>query len=317
MDTVFVPGRGEVRLGKKIKSPLPDHIRGKPDRHASFSLYRCKGKKDLILWKDQGTGATGTYNQLMKILGHAGALKLFGKPEFDVFTPMQTIKPDFAEIKSYKERMWTPDDEKLWHNYGVLIQAHKKYKTLLIETFTYVKDEIEHELTCENSQICIWLYEGLMKMYRIDEKVKAKKHLTLGSGDGIFGLDSVPHGTSDVFLVGGQKDCLALYSNTGYYGIALNSETADMTPIQYYEIKRKAKKIWCWYDDDDAGHTGRQKLMKSYLIQSLKKVPPLSLPRMQRDPANWFRDMILRGLNFAQRREEFLKHWNDGKNIQS
>lgn len=311
METVFVPGRGNVRLGKKIKSPLPVSVRGKPDRHASFSLFRSKHNRDVILWKDHGTGQKGSYNELMKLLGHGSETRLFGRQELEMFKPKTTVKVEgFAELKTYKEKLWTPEDEALWHPYGVILPALRKYHTKLIERLVYEKDGIEHELTCKDSQICIWMYDGIMKMYRINERVKPKKHLTLGSGDAVFGLNAVPEGTEDVILVGGQKDCMSLFSNTGFYGIALNSESADLLPIQFMMIKKKAKRIWSWYDDDEAGRTGTQKLKRSFLIKPLNPVPELPDPRWQRDPANWFRAMVAGGLNFKERRELFINHFN-------
>jgi len=281
-----------VTLGRKVRAPWRE------DRHPSVVFLRGR-KSGRIFWIDHSKNPDEKDYK-----GWAEDKDNHRDIVTEIFTIEKPVKMKTI-VKRIYEKEWTDDDLAPWAAFGIGKGTLKKYKTILAHKFEYEKDGEMKTISESSSQIVLWDVKTGHKVYWIDEQVKAMKHMSLFHGDIMFGYDQVPEGSDDVFLCAGEKDTLALYANTGHYGVALNSETANLSVQQYVLLKEKAKRIWAVYDPDETGIASMKKLWNWYMI------PGIKLPEL--DLSDWFRFLKAEKHSVNERKQKFDQLWEDTK----
>ena len=83
--------------------------------------------------------------------------------------------------------------------------------------------------------------------------------------DYVFGYKQLPETGDRVFLTGGEKDVLALFSK-GEYAVCLNSETAAVPPELMAALKTRFKEVVVLYDSDETGVKNSHKIAQQFGI---------------------------------------------------
>ena len=136
---------------------------------------------------------------------------------------------------------------------------------------------------------------GSLRFYRINSK--SLKHVADTTANDIFGYSQLPANVDVLFLGSGQKDIMALFSNTGYYPVSLNSETAKLTAKIYVRLRKVCKRIILAYDMDRTGRRKAEEIVKAWNLVQIK------LP--YKDIADTFKEWRSFGMNVMERRSQF------------
>lgn len=89
-----------------------------------------------------------------------------------------------------------------------------------------------------------------------------------------FGLEQLPNKGDIVFITGGEKDVMSLYSK-GFFAVCFNSETASIPTTMIEMLERKFRHIIILYDSDE---TGKRESLRHYNALSDHNVIRLELP---------------------------------------
>ena len=97
-------------------------------------------------------------------------------------------------------------------------------------------------------------------------------------------------------ILAGQKDCMALYANTGIFSVCTASESTNLPEEQFEELQELADFIFVMYDPDEAGRKYSQKLHEEYLLPVVDVFPlfsKFSNTKIKiKDPADYYKFIL-------------------------
>lgn len=189
-----------------------------------------------------------------------------------------------------EHKTFNESELEFWNQYGISADTLKLFNVVSIKKFSGKnKNGDSYELISSCSEpIFGYIQKRFVKIYQPFSKLRF-----LYAGETIpnyvFGLEQLPSRGDILFITGGEKDVLSLYSN-GFNAICFNSETVNITTSIIKRLRARFKHIVLLYDTDKTGI----ECMKKH-DSSLKEfnVLPLILPlpgtKESKDISDYFR----------------------------
>lgn len=268
---------GHVDIGKMYRSPF------RRDTNPSFGLYRSKDGR--VLFKDFGGEAGDVFQFICLKYGitfkdclmliendfHLSSSNYRPKTHQHLYSfADKIVKKEPAKFE-YLLQAW--DDKTLgyWAKFGITPEVLFEYNVFPVKIVKGETWKQPIEFLIDNPIFCYKYPSGNIRFYRpFSEKGKLKHFGNVGNGD-IFGYEQLYRAVHDrkapeecICITAGQKDALALYSNTGIKSVSLNSESAILSKETYLKLLSLSKKIEIAYDMDETGRKNSEKIVKEY-----------------------------------------------------
>ena len=93
-----------------------------------------------------------------------------------------------------------------------------------------------------------------------------------GGGWGLFGLHTVPEGTTEVVLTEGEYDAMAVFQATGMPAVSLPNGAGSL-PIDVLPLLERFERIYLWMDNDAAGQVRRVSLSSFTELLTIRILP--------------------------------------------
>lgn len=254
-----------------ISSPL------RQDRRPSFGLYSPDGTK--IRYIDLSTKDSGGIIDLLEKmwgLGYLGVLDRISKdmPNFRSGATINQHTPCNVRSRgSYSSesdlqvriREWRMYDIEYWESYGISLDWLKYAEVYPISHKIVIKGDNRYVLGADkHAYAYVEHKEGkvTLKIYQPFNKAGykwANKHDT-----SVVSLwTKVPEYGERICICASLKDALCLWANTGIPSIAIQGEGYRMSETAVNELKRRYKKVYILFDNDEAGLMDGEKLSES------------------------------------------------------
>tara|TARA_R110002153_G_scaffold38297_10_gene111349 strand:+ start:2594 stop:3586 length:993 start_codon:yes stop_codon:yes gene_type:complete len=270
-----------IKLNKPIKSPLRE------EKHASFCIYI--NENGDMAYKDFAGTQGSCFDLVMNMFG-LSFFEAVQKVAQDFFIDDNQVKKIYTPIKpSYiskvkkkhssisedkimfqiEERSWAKIDDYYWQEYKICKQTLKEYNVIPISKVTnLIKNYTIDEYECN----IIYAYSYGNNRYKFYRPLLdgSKRYFGNTKKEDIFGLqqikDCVVQPKEIIAICAGQKDVLSLWDNAGIRGVSLNSETSNLTPSQYSDIRSLCNHLVTIYDNDETGRAMSIKLYEDFAI---------------------------------------------------
>lgn len=249
-----------------INSPL------RIDKKPSFGLYSLDGKK--IYYTDLSTKERGgLFDLLMKLwnLEYADMLiKIYRDiPKFtfrDISTNKCVIRTtsihqSFTELEC-KIRDWKDYDLEYWKSFGISKQWLEYAEVYPISHKIIIKDNERYVFGADKyAYAYVERKEGkiTLKIYQ-PFNTKGYKWSNKHDASVISLWTKVPEYGEQIIICSSLKDALCLWSNTGIPCIAVQGEGYSISETAISELKRRYKKIYILFDNDEVGLFDGKKL---------------------------------------------------------
>ncbi|WP_299244113.1 toprim domain-containing protein [uncultured Aquimarina sp.] len=256
--------KGILEHGKLISNPFLARKQKTP----SFNIYKTKSGD--WRFKDFATSDEGDIFDLVMRLKRCDFREtlIMINQDFSLNLFYNEPKIDF-EIQHKKA--WQPEDLEYWLPYGIKASILKHFSVSALQNYTRINTQgkrISFNATSQNpiygykiSSDCYKIYCPLNTHFRfawLGDKPEAY----------IFGYSQLPKTGNRVFITGGEKDVLSLYSRNES-AICFNSETAN-PPLKIIDnLKARFTEVIVLYDIDHTGITQSIKLSNNYGIQRM------------------------------------------------
>lgn len=260
-----------------IRSPL------RKDSQPSFDIYKSPNTVRKILFKDHGTGESGScFDLVMHMYGLSfiGALRCidydFGLGLNDKPFPRKELTKGyvgkasgvdvdkiqvFCSIK-VKRRKWNGSvDKDFWSKYNITVSLLKKFNVDPIEAL-----KVNDKWFRFKNNDCVYCYHFGDYTYKIYQPYnKDFKWLSNASADIIQGWNQLPKEGRLVVITKSLKDVIVLHS-IGVPAIAPQSEGTIPSPEIISELKKRFKIVVSNYDYDYQGIVSANRMKKLYNI---------------------------------------------------
>lgn len=249
-----------------INSPL------RIDKKPSFGLYSLDGKK--IYYTDLSTKEKGgLFDLLMKLwnLEYADMLiKIYRDiPKFpfkETSTSKCTIRTtsvhqSFTELEC-KIRDWKDYDLEYWKSFGINKQWLEYAEVYPISHKIIIKDNERYVFGADKyAYAYVERKEGKITL-KIYQPFNTKGHKWSNKHDAsVISLwTKVPEYGEQIIICSSLKDALCLWSNIGIPCIAVQGEGYSISETAISELKRRYKKIYILFDNDEVGLFDGKKL---------------------------------------------------------
>lgn len=182
-------------------------------------------------------------------------------PVLDSTTPC----PPRSSLKRYKEN--------LYKNYPHVKDILNQTRGLRDEVLEKYNVGVEHfvfrdaETGNPSRHLCYMLpmFNSRRKLVRFKvrsvEQKSAMKLEPKGGDWGLFGLDTLPAGATEVVLTEGEFDAMAVHQATGLPAVSLPNGASSL-PMELLPMLERFKKIYLWMDDDIPGQEGARQFSK-------------------------------------------------------
>ena len=275
---------GTIQLNKHYKSPFGHE--GRP----CFHLYR-RERDGVICFKDfafdefQGSCydfVGKLFNEDFKgalhiikrdVLGLSGRdleSGLNSKPSnaalranFRPLAKQAQQQNETVHIKGFP-REWTSDDLVFFGKTGIAQATLQKYHCYPLSSYVFAKGDKHFTITSKPDDPMYGYHFPATDHWKIYRPFTADKRFrwisNVVQGLDVFGWDALPARASKLYLCAGQRDTMALHELTGLPCLALNSETAKLTPELHQLLLCVADEVYCCLDNDKTGHEAQQKM---------------------------------------------------------
>lgn len=253
-----------------INSPL------RKDNRPSFGLYTFDGQK--VRYTDYATGERGGLFDLLSKLWHVSydgvldrIVKDFGHFKND--TPMRVTGDNYTKIVvrekvhskiEFKKRDWKQYDIDYWESYGVSKEWLEYARVVPISHKIIIKNGIRYIfgadkyayafIETKEDNVSVKIYQPFNK--------NGFKWCTSTDSSVISLWTQVPEEGDKICICSSLKDALCLWSNTGIPAIATQGEGYTMSDTAINELKRRFKRVYVLFDNDEAGLIDGEKLCK-------------------------------------------------------
>ena len=259
---------GILEIPCVICSPLRE------DNKPSFGLYSHDGKR--IHFTDFATGERGGLFDLLSQMWHIPYQEVLEKIIKDLDGNSANINVNkseksakishkiHSEIK-VKTREWNRNDIKYWKSYGISLDWLKyadvypiSHKFIIKgnKTYTFGADKYAYAFVeKKEGNITIKIYQPFNK--------NGFKWSTSTDRSVISLWTKVPEYGDKLCICSSLKDALCLWENTGIPAVATQGEGYVMSNTAITELKRRFKKVYVFFDNDEPGIINGQKLSKA------------------------------------------------------
>jgi hypothetical protein len=271
-----------IKVGKHYKSPFGHE--GRP----SFNLFR-RGDGHICFCDHAMLGPGGTelqgscydfvattfgcdFKESVRIikrdvlgLSSREVDGAFAKPLPERFKPIpsQNLLPEVVTITPVT-REFDADDLAFFGRTGLSAETLIKYHCYPLNSYRFSKGTKAFTITAKAGDPMYGFHfplTGHWKIYRpfaADRRYKWISNVDARSD--VFGWDTLPERCSKIFICAGQRDTMNMHELTGLPAIALNSETASLTPELYQLLRCIADEVVCCLDNDSTGHAAQERM---------------------------------------------------------
>lgn len=254
-----------------INSPL------RRDNRPSFGLYSFDGQK--VRYTDYATGERGGIFDLLSKLWNIPYPEVLERVSNDFITYKGTgevkintdcgyskviIKEKAKSKIEVKVRSWRNYDRDYWESYGVPLEWLDYARVYPISHKIIIKDGKRFTFGADKyAYAFVELKEGntSIKIYQPFNK-NGFKWCTSTDSSVISLWTQVPEEGDKICICSSLKDALCLWSNTGIPAVATQGEGYTMSDTAVNELKRRFKKVYVLFDNDEAGLIDGEKLCK-------------------------------------------------------
>ncbi len=254
-----------------INSPL------RRDNRPSFGLYSFDGQK--VRYTDYATGERGGIFDLLSKLWNIPYIEVLERVADDFITYKGTgevkvntdcgyskviIKEKVKSKIEVKVRSWRNYDREYWESYGVPLEWLDYARVYPISHKIIIKDGRRFTFGADKyAYAFVELKEGntSIKIYQPFNK-DGFKWCTSTDSSVISLWTKVPQSGDEICICSSLKDALCLWSNTGIPALATQGEGYTMSDTAVNELKRRFKKVYVLFDNDEAGLIDGEKLCK-------------------------------------------------------
>lgn len=251
-----------------IHSPLRE------DKRPSFGLYSIDGKR--IFYTDLSTREKGGLFDLLSNMWGVSYKEVLERINKDLskFASTSNVKAyspcNIRTSSTYntstdlqcKIRDWRKYDIEYWESYGISLEWLKYAEVYPISHKIIIKDGKKYVFGADKyAYAYVEHKEGkvTLKIYQPFNKSGykwANKHDT-----SVISLwTKVPKQGDIICICSSLKDALCLWANTGIPSIAIQGEGYTISDTAINELKRRYKKVFILFDNDEAGLLNGEKL---------------------------------------------------------
>ncbi len=264
---------------KNFQNPFRDK-----QKTPSFNIYKHKNGeyryKDFAHSEDEGS----VFDLVMR-LHHCDFSEALHMINTDLALGLQgSAKPSTPKVELSAFSIWDKTHLNYWKYYGITQEHLTHFEVLPVRYYVLKKRTITppkstptfaYKITAD----CYKIYNPLSKNFRF---------CWLGSkpSDYVFGFKQLPTTGDRVFLTGGEKDVIALFTK-GEHAICLNSETAAVPSQLMAELKARFKEVIVLYDRDKTGIESSHKIAQAFGISRMS-LPEGLLQKEGKDVADFF-----------------------------
>lgn len=260
-----------VTIGKRYVNPFRD------DRNAScFFKWTAKGNLYFVDY--------ATEQVYFSPLDIAQIKTGYGFPDilYKIESDFQLNSLSFDEIKSLRINEQPPVqvtpsdikttvtyfktiDFKYWSQYGITPEILEFYEVRKVEKawingkLWYIRNDFD---PCYRYQ-----EKGKTKLYRPLTSKKNKWRSNFFGGM-LEGWNQLPPFGDELIISKSRKDCMALFG-CGISAVAVRSENTPLSLNAFNLLKDRFKRIRLWYDNDEAGQIGCQKMVDLYGLECI------------------------------------------------
>lgn len=305
----------EFRLGKNFKNPFYD------DKNASCNVYydrhnKCFKIKDFgnedysgdcfsLVAKINNLDVRSNFFEILNIINHDLKLNLEKQASHSSYNKSQNkcfkAKNDMPDLNKlsegtferreffYKEKPFSLHELRYWKKYGINERTLLLYQVKSLLEFRSVnKDGNIYELfSSEKEPLFGYQRDRFIKLYRPESKLR---FLYAGemADNYCFGLNQLPNRGDLLFITGGEKDVMSLYSK-GFHAICFNSETSHIPPKIIEMMTHRFKHIILLYDTDETGVSASEQHCEKLIKFDVKRlILPLSGNKQEKDISDFF-----------------------------
>jgi len=268
-----------VKLGHHYKSPFGH------DGRPSFNLFQRPDGH--VAWCDHAMGDDfqgSCYDFVGKLFGvdfkesiRIIKREILGLSARDIDgayskpLPQQKYKPlatqsllaETVSITAHP-RQFTAADLDFFARTGIQKETLGKYHCYALSGYEFSKGARGFSLSAKQDDPMYGYHFPLTNHWKIYRPFAADKRYkwisNVDARQDVFGWDTLPQRAGKLYLCAGQRDTMALHQLTGLPCIALNSETARLSPELYQLLTCVADEVLCCLDNDVTGHKAQEQL---------------------------------------------------------
>jgi hypothetical protein len=262
------------------------------DKNPSFGIFKSN-KYSTLLYKDYGTGNTGNCVQFVQELFNISYRESLIKILDDLTNNNLrrsvegiSIKEDYESVStiiSIKKKNFCKTDDDYWGQYGLLRDDLRHFNVFPIHY--YWINEIVQPWTYNEANPG-YAYE-IYNKYKIYKPLSPKKWKWISNcgAYAIQGFDQLPHLGDLLIITKALKDVMVLYK-LGYNAVAPQGENHSIPKDVMDNLLHRFTKIIVFYDNDEAGKKGANKIATKY------NLPTIFIPEgFSKDISDYRKDM--------------------------
>lgn len=257
----------QFKIGKVMSSPLRNDI------HPSFGIYKSSIGSNLM-WKDQATGKSGNVimfvSEKFNITYEDALRKIMSDVENNLIATTKEgkyIEESYKKIKtiiSVQKKNFTENDDEYWEQYFITRELLKKHEVYPILTF-WVNDIPSNLFYSKEQPLYAYQVFDKFQIYSPYAKKKSNKFRNSTTIFDIHGLEQLPKYGKLLIITKSKKDVMVL-DRLGYNSIAPCGENTPIPDVIIEDLKKRFTKIVIFYDNDEAGIKGAEKLAKEHSL---------------------------------------------------
>lgn len=251
-----------------IHSPLRE------DKNPSLGLYSRDGKR--VFYVDFSTGDRGSLFDLLKKYWNTDYFKVLQRVYDDIpnhHTIVKTIKninlsiskstPRRRVLLQCKVRKWKDHDIEYWNSYGISLEWLKLGDVYPISHTIITKGESTFTIPAEKyAYSYVERKEGRITL-KIYQPFSVLHKWSNNHDSSVISLwTKVPDYGDNICICSSLKDALCLWANTGIPSLSVQGEGYNISETAISELKRRYKKIFILFDNDEVGLIDGEKLSK-------------------------------------------------------
>ena len=257
---------GDFTIGKLYNSPL------RIDKIPSFAVF--KGRRGNLMFKDHGSGISGTSitfikeykhitsegeleKELLRIISSTSPLRTTTKTTFyksNASTDIGIVRQDFTNI-----------DIEYWKQYNISLDTLKKYQVFSIKY--YLCNRIVSGTYKDTNPMYAYKVNDKFKIYRPFNSKYTKWRSNLTTND-IQGLDQLPKGERKILIITKSLKDVMVLREMGYDAISPSSETTFIPDDILYKMICKYHYIFILFDRDKTGMERAKSYSRKYCIDA-------------------------------------------------
>lgn len=247
---------GIFKVGRIMSSPM------RTDKQPSFGIFKSSQNGNL-LWKDQATGESGNVVKFVETKYHLNRKDALTKiwneivlGEVGCSDYGKYIKDEYQNVRtiiSVSKKNFTKTDDEYWGQYFIDRELLKKHLVSPINTF-WVNGIISNIFYTKETPL--YAYEVFDKYQIYNPRGSRKdKFRTNCTPFDLYGYEQLPDNGNILIITKSKKDVMVL-DRLGYNAVAPTGENSPIPETVVNDLKKRFKKIYILYDNDEPGIHG-------------------------------------------------------------